>query len=155
MPASRARWTGALAWLIPIIAIVFIYDFPRHWITADRAVSYLLALGLVALAVQRPDRSLLILIVLFPFQGLLLAKLWSWGLPVSVVKHLGAWKETLAIGVFLAGVRASLASPRRPEWGARHAPVPDDFLTRAARALLADGEIVRTRRHGAPSTMRP
>ena len=61
-------------------------------------VTGLLGLIVVMLAAQRPDLSLLGLIVLLPFQGLLLAKLCSWGLPASVVSHLGAWKEALALG---------------------------------------------------------
>jgi hypothetical protein len=187
---TRARWAGAFIWLLPVLAIVSIYDFPHHFVTVDRAVTYLLALGLVVVASRRPDRSLLILIAVFPFAGFLLSELWALGMPASVVKHLGAWKEVLALGVVLAGARNFLTTGRRFDvvdrlalgfvviaalyaalqaalipgapsasnvrllgfretagfvlllLGARHAPLPPGFLTRAGRVLVAVSAVV-------------
>lgn len=110
---TRARYRGALAWLFPIAFVLLVYRVPSHYLTVEKAITYLLALGLLIVATRRPDRSLIVLIVVLPFQGLILAKLWAWGVPVSIVRHLGAWKETLALGVVIAGARNYLASGRR------------------------------------------
>lgn len=112
-PDVRWRLSGTLAWLLPILIIAVVYFSPRHIISAGTLVTGLLGLCLVLLAARRPDRSLIGLIIFLPFQGLILAKLWSWGLPASVVSHLGAWKETLASGVVLAGVRSLMATHRK------------------------------------------
>jgi O-antigen ligase len=109
----RLALNGTIAWLIPLAVIWAIYFSPRHIVSAQSAVTYLIALFVVLLASRRPDRSLLILIILFPFQGLLLSKLFALGVPASVVKHLGAWKESLAIGVLIAAVRSLLATDKR------------------------------------------
>jgi hypothetical protein len=97
---------------LPVLVIGAIYFSPRHLVSAQTAVTGLLALAVLAVAVRHPDRSLLAIIVLLPFQGLLLAKLWAWGTPASVVSHMGAWKETLALGVIVAGLRNYLSSGR-------------------------------------------
>ncbi len=65
------------------------------------------------LAAKRPDRSLLILIVLFPFQTFILSLLYKAGLPTSLVYHLGSWKELLAVGVVIAGIKNLIASGGR------------------------------------------
>jgi hypothetical protein len=111
----RAAAREVLFWTLPVAAMWVIYFSPRHVLSAQTAVTYLLALGIVLLAARWPDRSLIALIVLLPFQGLLLAKLWSWGVPVAIVKHLGAWKEALALGVILAGARTFIAEGRRAD----------------------------------------
>ena len=101
-------------WAVPVIVIVAIYFSPRHLLSAQTALTGLLALGLLVLAAQRPDRSLLALIVLLPFQGLHPGEAVDLaGLPASVVSHLGAWKEALALGVIVAGVRNLIATGGR------------------------------------------
>ena len=113
-PAQRREALGAaVAWAAPVAIIALIYFSPRHIASPQTVLTGLVALGILALAVRRPDLSLLGLVVFLPFQGLLLAKLWSWGLPDSIVRHLGAWKECLALGVILAGVRNLIATRRR------------------------------------------
>ena len=145
------------------------------------------------LAARYPDRSLIALILFLPFYGFLLARLWAWGVPTSVVRHLSAWKETVALAVVLAGARNYIATGRRADavdrvafglvaivvlylaaqgrsrptdhasqltvrlfafradagyvlllLGARHAPLPDDFLNapggrRWASAIVVAG----------------
>ena len=59
-----------------MLAILVIYFSPRHVVSAGSALGGLLALLVVLIAAQRPDLSLLSLIALLPFQGLLLSKLW-------------------------------------------------------------------------------
>jgi hypothetical protein len=109
----RLFLSAAIVWVVPLLVIWTIYFSPKHVISATTLMTYLLALGVLLIAARRPDRSLLILIVLFPFQGLLLAELFRLGMPASIVKHLGAWKETLALAVVVAGIRNLLASGER------------------------------------------
>lgn len=111
----RERLLDAALWLVPLAALAAVYLAPNHFLSASRIVTYLLALGVLALAATRPDLSLITLVVLLPFQGLLLAKLWAWGAPVSVVKGIGTWKEALALGVILAGAKKYLATGRRAD----------------------------------------
>lgn len=110
----RAAAGGALIWLLPVLVLVGVYYAPHHP-SANRVVAYVAAFVVVVISASRPAGSLLILVSLLPFQGLLLAKLWAWGLPTSVVKDLGSWKEALAIGVILAGARGWLATRTRAD----------------------------------------
>lgn len=116
-PLTTRAWVqdawATLIWVLPVAVIALIYFSPRHIVSPQTAVTGLIALGLLALAARRPDLSLLGLIVFFPFQGLVLAKLWSLGMPASIVRHLGAWKECLALGVIVAGLKNLIASHRR------------------------------------------
>jgi hypothetical protein len=114
-PALRTGVRDTLVWVVPVLVICVIYFSPRHVLSAQTAITGLLAFGLLVLAAKRPDRSLLALIVFLPFQGLILARLWGWGLPASVVSHLGAWKDALALGVIVAGARSFIASGRRAD----------------------------------------
>lgn len=113
--AGTRAGTGATIWLLPVLAIWAIYFFPRHLVSVQIALTGLLGFCVILMAARWPDRSLLILIALLPFQGFILAKLWAWGVPTSIVRHLGAWKETLAIGVIVAGIRDYLATGRRAD----------------------------------------
>ena len=112
--AGSAAAATALT-LAAIFVIWLVYFAPIHAVSVSTAITGLAGLGAVLLAARYPDRSLLILIVVLPFQGLLLAELWRLGMPASIVRHLGAWKETLAIGVILAGIRNYLATGRRAD----------------------------------------
>jgi hypothetical protein len=186
----RSDPLGILTWLVPVLIIALIYFSPKHIVSASTAVTGLIGLGVVLVAARWPDRSLIVLIVLLPFQGFILAKLWAWGMPTSIVRHVGAWKEALALGVVVAGARNYIASGRRADavdrlglafvavallylalqhtiipdapssssirllgfrqdaglvlllLGARHAPLPADFLQRAGQAVLIVATIV-------------
>jgi hypothetical protein len=111
----RERLTELGVWALGLLVLWLIYFAPRHVVSPSKALVYLLALGVLLLAVKRPDRSLLALIVLLPFQGLILSKLFAMGLPVTADKALGSWKELLAIAVVIAGIRGFLASGRRAD----------------------------------------
>lgn len=100
-------------WLLPVLVICAVYFSPRHIASPATVITALVGLGIIVMATRRPDLSLIGLIVVLPFQGLILSRLWAFGVPASIVSHLGAWKETLALGVILAGIRSLLASPRR------------------------------------------
>lgn len=190
--ARRLRGaTGAAAiWLIPVLIIAAIDFSPKHIVSVSTAVTGLFAFCVVAIAARWPDRSLIALVVLLPFSGFILAKLWAWGVPTSIVRHLSAWKEALALGVVVAGARNYIASGRRADaldrlavgfvvvallylalqhqiipsapsstsirilgfredagfvlllLGARHAPLPANFLERIGRAALVVATVV-------------
>jgi len=188
--ALRSAATGAAVWLLAILAILAVFFSPTHLLSVQTAITGLVGFGLIAIAARWPDRSLIALIVFLPFQGFVLAKLWAWGMPTSVVRHMGAWKESLALGVTVAGTRNFLATGRRADTldrialgfvaivvlyllaqsaflpsapssfsvrvlgfrqdagfvllllGARHAPLPHNFLHRAGRAALAVAVVV-------------
>jgi hypothetical protein len=112
-PAVRSAATGALVWVLPILVIGAVYFSPRHIASAGTLTTGLLGLLVVLIAAQRPDLSLIGLIIFLPFQGLVLAKLFAWGMPGSIVGHLGAWKEALALGIVIAGVRNLMTTGRR------------------------------------------
>lgn len=181
---------GALPWLLAILAILAIYFSPRHLISVSTAVTGLVAFGVVVIAARWPDRSLIVLIVLLPFSGFILARLWAWGVPTSIVRHAAAWKEALALGVIVAGARNFIVSGRRADaldrlglafvlvallylglqheiipsapsssstrllgfredagfvlllLGARHAPLPANFLARAGAVVLVVATVV-------------
>lgn len=105
--------TGAT--LAALFVIWLVYFAPVQPFSVGTAVTGLLGLGLLLLASRYPARSLLVLIVLLPFSGFILARLWAFGVPTSVVRHLAAWKEGLALGVVLAGFRGFMASGRRAD----------------------------------------
>lgn len=121
---ARSRWrqatrrldlSGAVLWLLAILVILAVYFSPKHLISVNTAVTGLLGLLVVMIAARWPDRSLLALIIILPFQGFILAKLYAWGMPAQLVRHLSAWKEALAIGVILSGLRNYLATGRRAD----------------------------------------
>jgi O-antigen ligase len=182
--AALTRWP----WVVPVGVLAFIYR--THGRFLERAIAASLALLVIILAARRPDRSLLILIVVLPFQGLLLAQLYSWGVPAALVRPLSSWKEALALGVVIAGIRGYRAGPRHPDAldrlglayvaivaayaaapglfaprapadantrslafrsiagfvilliAARHARLPEQFASRAARVVMIVGAVV-------------
>lgn len=95
---AAPRWP----WFVPFFVLIFIVG--TSGILLQRAVAGLIALIIVVLAARRPDLSLFALIVGLPFQSLVLAQLYTWGVPREIVRPLASWKEALAIGVIAAGV---------------------------------------------------
>src|SRR4051812_13978085 len=101
------RW----AWLVPFLIAGFIYVTRGRFV--ERAVAGLVGLVIILFAARRPDRALIALIVGLPFQGLVLALIYSWGMPAAIVRPMGAWKEALALGVIAAGIRGFASERRR------------------------------------------
>src|SRR5947209_5075189 len=179
-----------LVWLLAVLVIAAVYAPARPPVSAATVIGGLLGLALLIAAIRRPDRALLTIIVLLPFQGFLLAYLWRLGVPTSIVRHLAAWKEALALGVVIAGFHAYVREGRHADGldrlalgfvllaalyliaqhlivpsaptsssvrllgfredagfvllllGARHAPLGERFLTRAARWAMVAGVLV-------------
>lgn len=113
--AARPALVAGAIWIFPVAVIWLIYFSPRHIVSADKAIAYLIGVGIIILASRRPDRSLIILILFLPIGPMVLAKLFALGLPEAVVAHLSAWKECLALGVVVAGARNFIARGRRAD----------------------------------------
>lgn len=111
-PKTAGLW-GTFVWALPVAVIALVYFSPRHITSPATALTGVVALGILVLAARRPDLSLLGLIIFLPFQGFILAKLWALGLPASIDSHMGAWKESLALGVIVAGVRNLISTEDR------------------------------------------
>lgn len=109
--AVRRAAVEGWPWLVPVALAAFVYG--THGAYVSRALAALAAAVVVLLAARRPDRSLLVLVALLPFQGLLLAQLYRWGVPGAVVRPLGSWKEALGLGVVLAGIGGYRAGRQR------------------------------------------
>lgn len=97
-------------WLLPVVVAAA----ARYQPAAIRpGIGALAALGLVALVVHRPQTALLALVALLPFQQLILASALRFGVPATVVRDLGFWKEAVVAGCVLAALRG-LRKERRP-----------------------------------------
>lgn len=103
--------TAGWPWLVPGPVAAFLLLSPLHRVELGAAA--LLGLGVVLLAAHWPDRALLTLLALLPFNTLALAQLYSLGVPGAVVRPLSGWKEALVLGIVLAGVRGFHWSRRR------------------------------------------
>jgi hypothetical protein len=114
-PASNAGRAGPIVWILAILVIAVVYGPSKPPVTAAAVIGGLVGLVILLAAVRRPDRALLTIIAVLPFQGFLLAYLWRIGIPTSIVRHLAAWKEALALGVVIAGFLAYVREGRRAD----------------------------------------
>jgi O-Antigen ligase len=106
----RAWDASQWAWLVPLAVAGFVVVASPSRL--EKAIAALLGLAVVVLTVRRPDLGLLALIALLPFHAFLLAWAFAAGVPGSIVRPLGAWKEAVAIGVLVAGIRGFRAAHR-------------------------------------------
>jgi hypothetical protein len=107
----NGRLARLAPWVVPIAVAGLILVSRGRFL--PQLIAGVLGLVLVALAARRPDRSILVLIVVLPFQALLLSWLYARGIPAPVLKGLSAWKEALGLGVVIAGVRGFVARRQR------------------------------------------
>lgn len=93
------------AWLVPPVLLGAVLSNAGwlSWVAAGLAV-----LAFADLVADRPERWLLALVVVLPFQQVLLAWLYSRGVPADAVRALGYWKEGVFAGLALAALRHSL-----------------------------------------------
>jgi hypothetical protein len=97
------------AWLAP----VFVFETLHHGQAgAAKLVEALIAIAFVLIVRRHPYRYLSILLVVLPFNTLILATLYRLGLPSGIVWSIGFWKEEVVAGLALA-VFNRLQSPRR------------------------------------------
>lgn len=112
--SSRAQATWALVlriagrtwiWVTPL----FVLEVIRHGESkAIRLIELLIAVGLLSFLVRKPSRALSALVIGLPFSTIALAALLRMGLPASVVRSLGFWKEAMVLGIALAALRRVL-----------------------------------------------
>jgi O-Antigen ligase len=112
---TRLLWPPAWdasqwAWLVPLAVAGFVVVASPSRL--EQAIAALLGLAVVVFTVRRPDLGLLALIALLPFHAFLLSWAFAAGVPGSIVRPLGAWKEAVAIGVLVAGIRGFRAAHR-------------------------------------------
>ena len=95
---------GRLIWLVPVAAFMLV-----SMGVAVRQLDYLtgIVLGLVVIywVSKRPDLGLLGLIIFLPFQQVTFSLLLHFGLSDQLTRQAGSWKEGLAVGVAIAGVK--------------------------------------------------
>ena len=82
-----------------------------------RQLDYLtgIVFGLVVIywVSKRPAIGLLGLIIFLPFQQVIFSLLFHFGLSLQLTRQGGSWKEALAVGVAVAGIRGFRAAKRR------------------------------------------
>jgi hypothetical protein len=77
------------------------------------AIGFLMAGALALLVARAPAKGLVALVALLPFQMVGLALLYRWGMPATIVRALGGWKEAVVAGIVLAGIKGLRASGRK------------------------------------------
>lgn len=78
-----------------------------------RLIAALVAAGVVLVAARRPDRCLVLLLALMPYQLFVPAWLHAQGVPAAVLRPLTAWREVLGLAIVVAAVRAARRAGRR------------------------------------------
>jgi hypothetical protein len=101
-PERFAEPFGRLVWLVP----VFVFLLVSVGVVL-RQLDYLTGAGIgvvvVVIVARRPDWGLLGLVAFLPFQTVVFALLFHFGLSLQITRQAGSWKEGLAIGVAIAG----------------------------------------------------
>ena len=107
----NGRMARLAPWIVPIVVAGLVLVGRGRFL--PQLLAGTLGLVVIVLAARRPDRSILVLIVVLPFQAMLLSWLYARGIPAPAVKALSAWKEALGLGVVIAGVRGFVARHHR------------------------------------------
>lgn len=98
------RWLlrdSRYAWVVPLVVFEAVR---REQGKLQVFIAAVVALGLVVAVVRRPGRALLTLLVVLPFQTIILAVLLKVGVPHAIVRPLGFWKEGLIAGLAAAAI---------------------------------------------------
>ena len=119
----RLRWSHLLA-VAMLLAVAFLVH--RDPSRLDKPIAAIIGTGAVLWLSRRPGRALQALIVLLPFHTWLLSGLYVLGVPSSIVRSLGLWKELAVASLVVAAV----AAHRRRKWRL-------DRLDAAALAYIA------------------
>jgi len=94
---SRQGW----AWLLPF----FVYKVVRSDQSRIlKGFEFMIGGTTLVAIVRRPYRALTVLLVVFPFQTLLLAGLLRLGAPASIVRGLRFWREAIILGLAIAAI---------------------------------------------------
>ena len=103
-------------WVLPVVAFLVVRNQHRvPGFSLELAAGGILGVGAVIVASRRPDRALLAIVAIVPFQGLISAWLYARGTPLGLVRAAGYWKEAAVAGVILAAWGTIRATDRRPD----------------------------------------
>jgi hypothetical protein len=102
--SSLVRWwrRGGWAWGLPLVVAVIVKIEPHK---IETLIGAMLGLGLVVLTARRPQTAILVLVSVLPFQIFILSYLFKLGMPASLVRDLGYWKEGITAGLVVAAFR--------------------------------------------------
>lgn len=110
---ARRQPLSALLVLLPLVCFLAVRRLPESLLVL--AMGGAVALAGLVLVVRWPGRSLSVLIVVVPFQTMLLALLYRVGAPGALVRGLAAYRDLIVIGVAVVAVRAFRRSDRRAD----------------------------------------
>jgi hypothetical protein len=110
MPTLEHTLT-ALSWLLPIAVYAIVRRFPSG--AVEGAIAIVMAAGGAALVWRWPQRALLILVAVLPFQLVILSFLYQAGVPAPLVRGLAGYRDVILVGLILVAVLRS-AEPRAP-----------------------------------------
>ena len=103
---ARTNPFEVVLWLSPLAVVTFLYSAQRvSLVSVTLLTAGLIGVGLVVLASRHPIGALTSLLVLVPFQTMLLSLVYRFGLPASLVRPLSSWKELVGLGVLIAAAR--------------------------------------------------
>ena len=111
---ARANPLEVVLWLSPLVVVAFLYTVQRvSLVSITMLTAGLVGVGLVVLASRHPAGALTALLVVVPFQTVLLSLVYRFGVPASVVRPLSSWKELVGLGVLIAAARTRRREGRR------------------------------------------
>jgi hypothetical protein len=106
--------TEVALWCLPAMAFVAVrYQRLLPGFSTAAAAAAILGAALVVAAARRPDRALLALVVVLPFQLFTLSWLHARGVPLGLLRGAGYWKEAAVAGIALTAARRFRAAERR------------------------------------------
>jgi len=101
-------------WCLPPVAFITVrYQGLVPGFSTATAAAAILGVALVLLAARRPDRALLALVIVLPFQLFVLSWLHARGMPLGLLRGIGYWKEAAVAGIALTAVRDFRRARRR------------------------------------------
>jgi hypothetical protein len=111
-PVRRQRWV----WAMPLLVYLAAYSEQPHMKLGIEAI---VGVIYVAFAASRPYKSLTLLVVLLPFNVIILSTLYRMHVPSMVVRGLDFWKEGLVAGLAVAAARNWARRRPRLDWADR------------------------------------
>ena len=106
---SWLTWTNLLVVGVPLAVGFLVKRAPSR---LDKLSAYLFGALVAFWLARRPGRTVQALIVLLPFHAFILSGLFALGVPRSLVRTLGLWKELALFSLVVAAV----AAHRRRQW---------------------------------------
>jgi hypothetical protein len=106
--------TEVVLWCLPAAAYIAVrYQRLLPGFSPATAAAAILGVALVVLAARRPDRALLALVLVLPFQLFALSWLHARGVSLGLLRGIGYWKEAAVAGILFTAVRDFRGAHRR------------------------------------------